>query len=398
MYRDRSAFTLLPLLVCLAFPAHSQSEYLSIRPTPDQAFEAVLSLNTGLCIVVQPVESVEVTGSEILIESKPYEMPPCIGTIPPPTYDYERTAYIGELSPGQYTVTWNQAGSFNLSASVTVSGLQGPYVPCVGCNELVHAPFPETGSWYNPDQSGTGLNFEIQNGVLAGYYYGYDLNGLPEWHLFTGPLVRSDKQGVLWELKTQLQRFEEGNCIGCDYVAPTGPAEGSTITLDFMQRAYLRITIGDNPSQFFVPFIYGSAGKKYFEAQTPYVFPEYGGGGSYLGDTTYFMFVTRPNTDPPSPWLWESFILPITAGKVATGGSLEGKLYYETFTPQGPPGPDVLSVLIVCELDQASGEPGCKWVAGPKKYTIPVGNLTDSRIYGEAEDGSTIEGYRINYD
>jgi len=398
MYRNRLLLASIPLLICFSFPAHSESEYLSIRPTPDRAFEAVLSLNTGVCIDVQPVEPVDVTGSDILIESTPTDPLPCIGTPVPPIVYYEKTAYIGELAPGQYTVTWNQTGNFNLTASVTVSELQGPYVPCVGCGALVHAPFPETGAWYNPDQSGSGLNFEIQNGVLAGYYYGYDVNGFPEWHLLTGPLVRSGKQGVQWELKTHLQRFDNGNCIGCDYVSPTGPVEGSSVTLDFMQRAYLRITIGDNPSQFFVPFIYGSAGKKYFEAQTPYVFPEYGGGGSYLGDTTYFMFVTKPNTDPPSPWLWESFILPITAGKIAPGGSLEGKLYYETFIPQGPPGPDVFSALIVCELDQASGEPGCKWVWGPKEYAIPVGNMTDSRIFGEAEDGSTIEGYRINYD
>ena len=82
---------------------------------------------------------------------------------------------------------------------------EGPQVPCVGCDNLVHAPFPETGSWYNPDQSGSGINFEIQNGVLAGYYYGYDVNGLPEWQLFTGPLVRSEQQGLQWELETQFK-------------------------------------------------------------------------------------------------------------------------------------------------------------------------------------------------
>jgi len=159
----------------------------------------------------------------------------------------------------------------------------------------------------------------------------------------------------------------------------------------------MRITIDDNPSQFFVPIIYGSSGMKYFEEQTPYVFPEYGGGTSWM-DTTYFMFVTKPNTDPPSPWLWESFILPVVAGEIRTGGPDEGKLIYESFITSAPPGPDVLGVLIECELEQESNEPGCKWVLGPKEYTIPIGHLSDSRIYGEADDGSTIEGYRLTYD
>lgn len=47
-------------------------------------------------------------------------------------------------------------------------------MPCVGCESLVHAPYPETGSWYNPEQSGSGINLEIQNGYLVGFYYGYD--------------------------------------------------------------------------------------------------------------------------------------------------------------------------------------------------------------------------------
>ena len=32
------------------------------------------------------------------------------------------------------------------------------------------------------------------------------------------------------------------------------------------------------------------------------------------------------------------------------------------------------------------------------EYVMPVGNMSDSRFFGEAEDGSTIEGYRISYD
>ena len=29
---------------------------------------------------------------------------------------------------------------------------------------------------------------------------------------------------------------------------------------------------------------------------------------------------------------------------------------------------------------------------------MPIGYMSDSRFFGEAADGSTIEGYRIDYD
>jgi len=265
---------------------------------------------------------------------------------------------------------------------------QGPLIPCVGCDSLTQAPFPETGSWYNPDQSGTGINLEIQNGFLTAFYYGYTAEGLPEWQLINGPLVRSTQEGLLWELDTTMLYIQGGNCIGCDYQPPMSPSEGPAIKLEFLQRNYLSITIGNSPSQFYVPILYGSEGMKYFEEQTPYVFPKY-------SNETYFMVVTKPNTDPPSPWLWESFIMPIGPGIFASD---ESKLVYKTWIPTPPPGPDVLADLIVCELDQLSNEPGCKWVFGPKEYVIPIANMSDSRIFGEAEDGSTIEGYRLNYD
>jgi hypothetical protein len=266
---------------------------------------------------------------------------------------------------------------------------EGPSVPCVGCDTLTQAPFPETGHWFNPDYSGSGLSFEIQNSVLAGHYYGYDGNGLPEWQLFNGTLVRSEQEGVQWEFESHLVYFQGGNCFGCEDRPPTH-TEGSTIRLEFLQRNYMRVTIGNNPDQYFVPFTYGSGGYAYFSEQTPYLFPEY-------GSDTFFVLITKPNTDPPSPWLWKSIIVPIGAGRVGEGNSL-GKVIYSTWIPQGPPGPDVFPQLIVCELESESGQPVCILSLGAKDYVIPIANMGDSRFFGEAEDGSTVEGYRIGYD
>jgi hypothetical protein len=52
----------------------------------------------------------------------------------------------------------------------------------------------------------------------------------------------------------------------------------------------------------------------------------------------------------------------------------------------------------VCELESESGQPVCILSLGAKDYVIPIANMGDSRFFGEAEDGSTVEGYRIGYD
>jgi hypothetical protein len=54
---------------------------------------------------------------------------------------------------------------------------------------------------------------------MAGYYYGYDAEGDPEWYLATNPLMRSETPGVMWELEVEPQRFTGGNCMGCPYQA-----------------------------------------------------------------------------------------------------------------------------------------------------------------------------------
>ena len=268
---------------------------------------------------------------------------------------------------------------------------EGPSVPCVDCDTLTQAPFPETGSWFNPEQSGSGLVFEIQNGVLAGSYYGYDANGLPEWYLINGPLVRSEQAGLQWEIETQLKYFQGGNCIGCDYKPPTY-TEGSTIKLEFQQRNHMRLTIGDNPGQFFVPIMYGTSGIAYFSEQTPYLFPKF---ESSVTEYAMFVLIMKPNTDPVMPENWDSLLVPVGTGKQ----NALGKLTYKTWFPQtGPPGPDVFIDFIVCDLEAMSEQPVCTIHVGQKEYLMPIANFGDARFFGEAEDGSTIEGYRLTYD
>ncbi|MCF6300932.1 MAG: hypothetical protein L3J52_07430, partial [Proteobacteria bacterium] len=38
----------------------------------------------------------------------------------------------------------------------------GPQVPCLDCEKYTQRTLPKEGLWYNPEQSGSGFNIEIQ--------------------------------------------------------------------------------------------------------------------------------------------------------------------------------------------------------------------------------------------
>lgn len=273
---------------------------------------------------------------------------------------------------------------------------EGPYVPCVGCDELTWAPYPEAGLWYNPDQSGSGFTFEFQKGVMAGYYYGYDAEGQPEWYLVSGTLLESETPGVMWELEVEPQRFTGGNCLGCPYQAPNDPEALSAIRIEFLQRAYARITLSDDSIQYMVPIIYGDGGKQFFAEQTPYLFPMVA-PSPWL--SVWSLMIKEPTEDEYAPWAWTSGIYIINQGRINTGGQFEGKLIYPVYAPLHPPEGSIGVSEIVCDLEEPEGEPVCElpWHGG-EPFRIPIGNFTDNRFFGEAEDGRIVQGFRLQYD
>ena len=274
---------------------------------------------------------------------------------------------------------------------------EGPYVPCVGCDVFINAPYPEPGHWYNPDQSGTGFNLEFQNGVMAGYYYGYDSEGDPEWYLVTSPLVRSESPGVMWELEVEPQRFTGGNCIGCPYQAPNNPEALTAIKIEFLQRAYAKLTLSDGSFQYMVPIMYGGGGKAFFAEQTPYNFP-------VLTRKPYpslwtFVFNTPSGEFEFEPWRWASQVFIINEGSIEPGGPYEGMLYYRIDLPVVPP-EQLVYGRILCNLEEELEEPKCTiTLAGDiPTFQVSIGNFTDSRIFGESENGDTVQGFRLQYD
>lgn len=277
---------------------------------------------------------------------------------------------------------------------------EGPYVPCVGCDDFVSTPpYPESGLWYNPDQSGTGFDLEFQNGIMAGHYFGYDETGEPEWYLLTNKLVRSEQHGVMWELEVQPERYTGGSCLGCEYRTPVGIELLPAIKIEFLQRAYAKVTLSDGTIQYMVPIIYGSEARAFFDEKTPYKFPVLP-----VSEPAIWNFVSKPRQEGEAePWRWSSDVFFIAEGQ--SGYPDDRYVSYSVTAYASPPEELITIGHIICGSDDESSDPECVFEANnyndplnPYKFKISIGNFTDTRFYGETENGETVQGFRLDYD
>lgn len=108
---------------------------------------------------------------------------------------------------------------------------------------------PESGWWWNPDESGRGFSIEIQDSTVFMATYTYEdieRDGVrrPVWFFSSGALTGdSNYEGSLLLL-------EDGQCFGCDYAAPaTSATEGHDVSITFLTATTAEITIdGDTTS------------------------------------------------------------------------------------------------------------------------------------------------------
>jgi hypothetical protein len=285
--------------------------------------------------------------------------------------------------------------------ALTVSNLsaqEGPFVPCAGCEELDEVPYPEPGLWYNPDQSGSGFNLEFQNGHMAGFHYTYDAEGNPQWYLLNQALVRSETEGVMWEVEVQPEHYTGGNCPTCDYQAPGSPEYLDAIRIEFLQRAYARLTLSNGSVQYLVPIQYGSSGNAYFEEITPYVLPNLEPGPFV---TLWSLNFKQFHENEHSPWMWTAMVVMITPASWYSNAEGNQVIRYRVRFPVPPPEVSAPFGDIVCGEALPDGELGCILTASGHNLTefhMPIANFTDSRLFGESVEGHTVEGFRLRYD
>jgi hypothetical protein len=288
-------------------------------------------------------------------------------------------------------------------------------IPCPDCPEFTQLAYPETGVWSHPERPGTGLMFEVQRGILGGGLFGYAEDGSARWYLISGALQAApDDPQVSWRLSAQALEFSGGACIACEYVAPQPAQSAGTVEIEFLQRNLARYRVDESEWTTIWPLTYGSAAPAHFSGISDYPVPDMAGP---------WILVFREfnhNFDPTSPLTFPGLDEPWQGDDpsyyVQRIGFIRGSYNpatrrfgtsairrLNTTSPESfgyaelRCAAELLPVSVSCWLEQMfdrSGQP----IQGGKLYHIPLGNLGDSRFKGQAEDGSTVQGFRLGYD
>jgi len=102
---------------------------------------------------------------------------------------------------------------------------------------------PAIGLWWNPDEAGTGYNFDVKHGVLVVTVFTYDAAGHSEWYLAFGPLTAN---GGTTTFSATLDKYRNGQCIGvgCAFRAPGPPAgNDGTMSITFTSPTSAKMTL-----------------------------------------------------------------------------------------------------------------------------------------------------------
>lgn len=110
-----------------------------------------------------------------------------------------------------------------------------------------HAFTPETGWWWNPEESGRGFTIEVQDNTLFIATYVYQDAGQPVWYVASGKLWGYGGSDPEPYVRARLQRFENGQCLGCPYQGRPDEDEdfAEPIRIDFTSRTSGEITWND---------------------------------------------------------------------------------------------------------------------------------------------------------
>ena len=133
---------------------------------------------------------------------------------------------------------------------VTAINRNGATIPNVATNfagqtgSVAAAPAvitPAVGLWWNPDESGTGYNFDVKHGVLVITMFTYDASGQSEWYLAAGPLTDNGTK-----FSATLDKYRGGQCVGvgCLYKNPGPPAgNDGSISITFTSATSATVTL-----------------------------------------------------------------------------------------------------------------------------------------------------------
>ena len=99
-----------------------------------------------------------------------------------------------------------------------------------------NAIYPESGWYWNANESGRGFNLEIQDNILFMSAFVYRADGTPVWYVAGGPMA-NDRT-----FSADLYETSNGQCLGCAY-RPATPVKVGTASITFSNERTAAITL-----------------------------------------------------------------------------------------------------------------------------------------------------------
>ena len=245
---------------------------------------------------------------------------------------------------------------------------------------------------------------EVQNGLLGGAYYGYDAQGKAVWYLFSGRLQSIEQPGGLgWSVDLSPALYAGGACLGCSYVAPSGFTTVGSLRIEFQQRNLARFRVGDGEWTTIWPLVYGASAEATFPGRTAYPF------SSMRGAWVLVFKEFSPFHDPRDPQgsFYEGDGTRYARTAIGLSSSTDRGSAHLTFAISQIP-EHILIGLLSCEPVDDSSDVSCyfdsdydrdgRLLRPAKRYFMSLGAINDHGFKGEAGDGETVQGFRLDYD
>lgn len=115
---------------------------------------------------------------------------------------------------------------------------------------------PVEGHYYDPDQSGTGYDIQVQNGQMVVAIYSYNVDGSAQWYLVICPLEK-DKTCV-----GTLRRWHNGQSIGGGYEPAKPDGNDGTVVFKWLSESKLSVALPMKNGATIVPLSWGYTGAK----------------------------------------------------------------------------------------------------------------------------------------
>ncbi|MDA3933009.1 MAG: hypothetical protein PF630_01555, partial [Gammaproteobacteria bacterium] len=276
-------------------------------------------------------------------------------------------------------------------------------------------PYPETGAWDAKDDSKTGFFMEVQNGIMAGAYFGADAAGDNVWLIFSGqlqPAIGGDGLQSGWVLESPLRQTTAAGCIlDCDTAGDVDPATAvaGQITLEFNGRSQATFSVDDSEPTEIYPTYWGNAAFAFDPEQPQRFLPNL--TGSWVAvKVDELLSSSEPSVATYIVAIGEREVVQIDAGPEPGTPFLEVRYPLSSAALAPPP----VQHTIVCTFYRAADvaeieSPECRQtISTPQLLQDPVAffnTITDSRftMFGSTVDDvpgftTRVDFFRLNYD